>query len=620
MPGGAVQPRGSASKYSVKKPVVKKKKDQGNDESVVDRVKNFVGSVGKNWSDMLSNDSSGNGSVTGALRNAGSMAAPQIAQASGYRGKLTGAGIDVANQKSRDVANEIDSRAAMIAAAAGGAGALAKGGARAAAPAMRAAARGMEPKTVAYAATKNTMQGVGKTRAATAADTATSASKRNAEEKAAIAAGTRKARSEAGATALEKQDAAMASRKSVNAGKPSSVVPRSGTETGNVPKGATDSDLKSFVAKRATTRGGKQTPAQAKRAQADLADSLKRGSRMSREGRAPGEDIPAETGRGVNEPVPSRATPPKAQLREEASKAMKGKKAQQNLAQRNRDYSEGRRDAEGNLKGASAKSARRQQEKVDKAAGVKKPSAKVEAVAKAETPKPAASKPAAKKPSAKVDAVAKSEGAVTPKPVKAKPAAEPTPPKPGTDLVKVPSTRGQKASGPVVKSGAPRPMGGGRTKDLVVRPVSDIVEGKVLASKNALPKGGKWKGRAIKAGVTGAALGGTGLVINKANLGGGKATTSTAPTSTSSPKPATTKPAAEAKDAAQSKTKKFGPTGESRFIKGRPAVRQSVIDGFKKRGMTKSLALVKAHKDDPEYLEAVRRYYGESRLKKAMGS
>jgi hypothetical protein len=166
-------------------------------------------------------------------------------------------------------------------------------------------------------------------------------------------------------------------------------------------------------------------------------------------------------------------------------------------------------------------------------------------------------------------------------------------------------------------------MGAGRTKDLVVRPVNDIVEGKVLASKNVLPKGGKWKGRAIKAGVTGAALGGTGLAINKANLGGSKATTPTAPTSTpstSSPKPATTKAAAEAKDASQSKTKKFGPTGESRFIKGRPAVRQSVIDGFKKRGMTKSLALVKAHKDDPEYLEAVRRYYGESRLKKALGS
>jgi hypothetical protein len=413
----------------------------------------------------------------------------------------------------------------------------------------------------------------------------------------------------------------MASRKSVNAGKPSSVVPRSGTETGNVPKGATDSDLKSFVAKRATTRGGKQTPAQAKRAQADLADSLKRGARMSREGRAPGEDIPAETGRGVNEPVPSRATPPKAQLREDASKAMKGKKAQENLAQRNRDYSEGRRDAEGNLKGASAKSARRQQEKVDKAAGVKKPSAKVEAVAKAEKPKASTSKPAAKKPSAKVEAVAKSEKPATTK--KAKAAAEPTPPKPGTDLVKVPSTRGQKASGPVVKSGAPRPMGAGRTKDLAVRPVNDIVQGKVLASKNVLPKGGKWKGRAIKAGVTGAALGGTGLAINKANLGGSKTTTSTAPTSmpsTSSPKTATTKAAAEAKDVAQSKTKKFGPTGESRFIKGRPAVRQSVIDGFKKRGMTKSLALVKAHKDDPEYLEAVRRYYGESRLKKAMGS
>jgi hypothetical protein len=64
--------------------------------------------------------------------------------------------------------------------------------------------------------------------------------------------------------------------------------------------------------------------------------------------------------------------------------------------------------------------------------------------------------------------------------------------------------------------------------------------------------------------------------------------------------------------------KKFGAAGESKFIKGRSAVRQSVIDQINKQGMTKSLAAVKSHKNDPEYLEAIRRYYGAKRLKQAL--
>jgi hypothetical protein len=64
--------------------------------------------------------------------------------------------------------------------------------------------------------------------------------------------------------------------------------------------------------------------------------------------------------------------------------------------------------------------------------------------------------------------------------------------------------------------------------------------------------------------------------------------------------------------------KKFGVAGESKFIKGRSAVRQSVIDQINKQGMTKALAAVKTRKNDPEYLEAIRRYYGAKRLKQAL--
>ena len=71
--------------------------------------------------------------------------------------------------------------------------------------------------------------------------------------------------------------------------------------------------------------------------------------------------------------------------------------------------------------------------------------------------------------------------------------------------------------------------------------------------------------------------------------------------------------AAEAKN-----PKKFGAAGESKFLKGRSAVRQSVIDQINKQGMTKSLAAVKTRKNDPEYLEAIRRYYGAKRLKQAL--
>ena len=70
--------------------------------------------------------------------------------------------------------------------------------------------------------------------------------------------------------------------------------------------------------------------------------------------------------------------------------------------------------------------------------------------------------------------------------------------------------------------------------------------------------------------------------------------------------------------AAKTPSKKFGAAGESKFLKGRSAVRQSVIDQINKQGMAKSLAAVKSRQNDPEYIEAIRRYYGAKRLKQAL--
>ena len=70
--------------------------------------------------------------------------------------------------------------------------------------------------------------------------------------------------------------------------------------------------------------------------------------------------------------------------------------------------------------------------------------------------------------------------------------------------------------------------------------------------------------------------------------------------------------------AAETPSKKFGAAGESKFLKGRSAVRQSVIDQINKQGMAKSLAAVKSRQNDPEYIEAIRRFYGAKRLKQAL--
>lgn len=252
----------------------------------------------------------------------------------------------------------------------------------------------------------------GKTGRAVAKDASTAAARRTPKESKTIAAGTRRGRSAAKAIELEKQGAKSSSSKSVNEGPKSPVQPRT-PSTGTVPKGITKKRQAEFAATRGKrpafqpTGKAKRTPAQAKRAQADLEESLKRGSELRAAGRAPGEDIPGSTGRGIYEPKPTPATPPKVQARDTVSKALTkprnpGKNAsaakkakyekdlaawekrQADMKSKTKAIDEGRLKVDGTPKGATAKSIRRQESKraknkaaVDKPASKpKKPSAK----------------------------------------------------------------------------------------------------------------------------------------------------------------------------------------------------------------------------------------------------
>lgn len=283
----------------------------------------------------------------------------------------------------------------------------------------------------------------------------------------------------------------------------------------------------------------------------------------------------------------------------------------------------------------------------------------------AAAPKPKAVKPAEAKPvEAKVSRARK-------------PKAE-TPAKPGTDLVPVKSTSARRASGPVVESGAPRPMSG--RQEIAVRKPSGVAtrepidiktrpvgsgEPKAIGGRTAGPgrrttgpdvqggrvfrmpgKAGAIEGttakasRADKAKAAGASakkwvesprggavvgVAGAAGLVGAAQMSGRKSTKVTASQKASAA--ASDKNAmSRFKQASGSSSKldkakiDFGKTGESKFRKGTPRVRQSVIDGFKKRGMAASLAMVKQKKNDPEYLEAIRRYYGTARLNKALNS
>ena len=251
----------------------------------------------------------------------------------------------------------------------------------------------------------------GKTNRAVAKDTARAAGRRTASESSTIRKGNQTAKTPEMAKKLEQQSAAASSSKSVNTAPKSSVVPRTGTATGSLPKGITSKRAAEFSADKgkriANTPKSKRSAEERKQAQADLEESLKRGSQARAEGRKPGEDIPAATGRGIYDPVPApRSTPRQIERRamtkaltkprdpgKNASPAKKAKhkkdlaaynKRQAEMNSKTKDIDEGRRKPTGELKGASAKSARRNEEKRAKnaaaAASTKKPSAKAKPI------------------------------------------------------------------------------------------------------------------------------------------------------------------------------------------------------------------------------------------------
>ena len=265
------------------------------------------------------------------------------------------------------------------------------------------------------------VKAAGKTGRAVAKDAAKSASRRTAAESATIRKGNAAAKTPEMARKLEQQSATASASKSVNTAPRSSVVPRTGTSAGTLSRGITQKRLAEFSADKgkriAGTAKSKRTAKERAQAQADLEDTLKRGAQARAEGRKPGEDIPAATGRGIYDPVPAPRSTPRQADRELISKALtkprnpgknasaaKQEKYQKDLAAwekrqadmkaKTKDIDEGRRKPTGELKGASAKSARRQEEKraKSKVAAEKPPAPKTPSTTKpkAGDPKPGA--------------------------------------------------------------------------------------------------------------------------------------------------------------------------------------------------------------------------------------
>ena len=198
-----------------------------------------------------------------------------------------------------------------------GVGGVAKGAAAAAKAAKAAgtvsrAAKAAETAAAAASKGAKAASGAGRTEAAVAADLAKAASRRTAAESATIRKGTQASRTAEKAAALEAQAAKDAARTSVNAGRTSTVVPRTGKPTADVPKWTTADRVEQF----AKTRGvrpatqSKRTPTQAKQAAADIKETMSR-SLARRD--AGVDDIPASTGRGIYEkPPPAGLTPKQA--------------------------------------------------------------------------------------------------------------------------------------------------------------------------------------------------------------------------------------------------------------------------------------------------------------------
>lgn len=261
-------------------------------------------------------------------------------------------------------------------------------------------------------------------------------------EKATIKAGNRNAKTQESADKIERGFAKAEGRTAVtDLGKnlPSDVVPRFAKETGDLPKGITKDEIKKFASREVEATGKARPVARAKQASADLEESLKRGARLAEEGRKPGEDLPVSARQGsegkFQPPAPSARqmkrdaaaaglakpvkpkNPGKAKFERSAGAKETYERAlaqyEKDLAawekrmakmdQKTKDINEGRRTATGELKGASKKSADRQERKAAKAEGkpvdkgTKFPKAKKEKAAPkqadAPAPKPTSAAP-----------------------------------------------------------------------------------------------------------------------------------------------------------------------------------------------------------------------------------
>jgi hypothetical protein len=262
-----------------------------------------------------------------------------------------------------------------------------------------------------------------------------------------------------------------------------------------------------------------------------------------------------------------------------------------------------------------------------------------------ETPAETAVAPAVKKPSAK-KAAAKKTAAKKTTPAKAtaaKKTAAPkvTPAKKATPAATAPKKQSSKKKTPAVVTYGTRKSDQFRPNSITPKRLEEAKAsraafdaalksgnpGRIRAARAQLNAIKKTKAFKVTAGVTvGAAgtLGVGGVIVGQAPGAKGNKDTTATPVGQAALDDARTRrlnarrEQFEKASAKPKPNKKFGVAGESKFIKGRSAVRQSVIDQINKQGMTKALASVKTRKNDPEYLEAIRRYYGAKRLKQAL--
>jgi len=534
-----------------------------------------------------------------------------------------------------------------------GLGLLAKGG--------KAAVSGLRGAEAVAATAKVGTKAFGKTKGAAAIKKASAAgrqsviAKRTESDAATIRRGTQTSKTQEMAQKLEQQAAKENASKSVFEGPESTVKPLSPAPAGaKMPTGMTKAEIKKFGEKRSKELGssGKQGRTVSQRAQVakDIEETIKSQLAARNTGARAGAEIPGELGaRRVGGPAadaataaPAKAKPapkpgPKQALRENAqltaeptgkpkvpsaraSQAVKDKyaadlaaynKQQATFEKQQAAIAKKTTDIEmGKAKAPSAKETGSPLVKTGPAKAVKKPTATKPKPAKpAAEAKPAAAPAKPKAPAAK-PAATKPE-VTTPKATSAK---KPAASKPATPAEPAPA-KAPKAKKPKAPTAAELAAGMFKGKAGVRKPTSRFGKAVQKFKQN----------KAVKA--TTAAAGTVAGVSGTAGLIAGPTAKPTSGKTYQAGNGAgmfsiASRNKARAEQAAKQETaapkKKFGVAGESKIVKGHSAVRQSTIDQIKKQGMTKSLAAVKSRKNDPEYIEAIRRFYGAKRLKEAL--